>query len=154
MANAKVDQQLRSSSTLARLTTKPKNKPAEILFGTHLTLDGYGASASRLNDMDTVFTALNDLPDLLAMQKITTPYVVRFAGNEKKDPGGYSGFVMIAESHISVHTFPERGFVTIDVYTCQGQLDVKTCISYFTSLFRAQRWERHVIRRGRHYGRQ
>ena len=33
------------------------------------------------------------------------------------------GFVMIAESHISFHTFPAHGFVTIDLYTCQNDVD-------------------------------
>ncbi len=41
----------------------------------------------------------------------------------RKDPGGISGFVMIAESHFSLHTFPARRFVTLDIYTCQNSLD-------------------------------
>lgn len=70
--------------------------------------------------MDRVFTAPNDLPEILDMKKIITPYVIRFDGNDKKDAGGYSGFVMIAESHISIHTFPEKRFVTIDVDTSRA----------------------------------
>lgn len=104
--------------------------------------------------MDVVFSALNDLPEILDMHKITTPYVVRFDGNHKKDAGGYSGFVMIAESHISIHTFPDRGFVTIDVYTCQGDLNTKACEAFFRERFGVGQWEKHVIQRGRHYGRQ
>ena len=34
---------------------------------------------------------------------------------------------MIAESHLSFHTFPARGFVTIDLYTCQTDLDRESC---------------------------
>lgn len=143
-----------ATRTSVRQSVKLKQtyQPADPLFGTHLTLDGYGADRQALNNMDLVFTALNDLPELLAMQKIITPYVIRFDGNDKKDAGGYSGFVMIAESHISIHTFPEKGFVTIDVYTCQGDLDTKTCAAFFGKLFTVKSWEQHVIKRGRKYG--
>ena len=131
-----------------------KKTPADPLFGTHLTLDGYYADPVVLSDMDQIFAALNDLPGLLGMHKLTTPYVVRAYSNDKKDAGGYSGFVMIAESHISIHTFPGRSFVSIDVYTCQGDLDVKTAVAYFEKIFGVRSWEQHVIRRGRQYGKQ
>ena len=120
----------------------------EKIFGTHLTLDGYGADSSRLGDMHLVFKSLDELPGLLKMKKITTPYVVYYPGNNKKDSGGYSGFVMIAESHISVHTFPKNRFVSIDVYTCQGDLDVAKAIAYFRKIFGIREVEKHVIKRG------
>lgn len=120
-------------------------------FGTHLTLDGYGANAEKLNDMHRVFKALDDIPGLLDMKKIITPYVVYYPGNGQKDLGGYSGMVMIAESHISIHTFPSDGFVSIDVYTCQGNLDTKTAAAYFREQFDVQEWEQHVIKRGTKY---
>lgn len=82
-------------------------------FGVHLMLDGYGADAAQLDSMDAVFRCLHELPGKLHMHTITTPYVVRVGGNETKDPGGLSGFVMIAESHISIHTFPGDKFVSI-----------------------------------------
>ncbi len=135
--------------TLALKQTYKQNEP---LFGTHWTLDGYGASAQALNNMDLVFSALNDLPEILDMHKIITPYVIRFDGNDKKDAGGYSGFVMIAESHISIHTFPEKGFITIDVYTCQGDLDTKTCRAYFGKIFGIKKFEENVLQRGLKYG--
>lgn len=141
--------QVKSRTALRLKQTYKSNEP---LFGSHVTLDGYGADPRSLNSMDLVFTALNDLPEILDMTKIITPYVIRFDGNDKKDAGGYSGFVMIAESHIAIHTFPEKGFVTIDVYTCQGDLDAKTCSAYFKKIFGVKTWEQHVIKRGRKYG--
>jgi S-adenosylmethionine decarboxylase len=132
-------------------TVTPARKRIAEPFGTHLTLDGYGCGPDALNSMETVFASLRDLPDLLNMHRITTPYVVQCAGNDKKDPGGFSGFVMIAESHISVHTFPAKGFVSIDVYTCQGSLNVPFVKAYFASLFGISEFETHVVRRGRRY---
>jgi S-adenosylmethionine decarboxylase len=140
-------------ATVERPITVVQTKTKTLVkrFGTHLTLDGYGANPKKLNDMHRVFTALNDCPDLLDMKKIITPYVVHYPGNGKKDMGGYSGMVMIAESHISIHTFPEQGFVSIDVYTCQGRLDVETARRYFQNTFEVKEWEEHIIKRGTKY---
>jgi S-adenosylmethionine decarboxylase len=143
----------KSAVTAIKARATAKAAPEE-LFGTHLTLDGYGADPVVLSDMDQIFAALHDLPEILGMHKLTTPYVVRAYSNDKRDAGGYSGFVMIAESHISIHTFPGRSFVSIDVYTCQGDLDVKTATSYFQKIFGVRTWEQHVIKRGRQYGKQ
>lgn len=148
MAKATVVNKKRATTPAIKQTYNP----AEPMFGSHWTLDGYRADRKSLNSMDLVFSALNDLPELLDMKKIITPYVIRFDGNDKKDAGGYSGFVMIAESHISIHTFPDRNFVTIDVYTCQGQLDTATCRSYFGKIFGIKDFEENTIQRGTRYG--
>ena len=52
------------------------------------------------------------------MTKITPPAVYTYHGPTPED-WGVSGFVIIAESHISVHTFPDRGYVNIDVFSCK-----------------------------------
>ena len=119
-----------------------------INFGVHLTIDGYGGDSQKLNDKKLVFNCLDELPDLLKMKKISEPMVVEAPGGTEKDSGGYSGFVMIAESHISCHTFPYRHFVSIDVYTCQGELDQDFTVNYFKEKFALQEVEINYIKRG------
>lgn len=97
--------------------------PPTETFGTHLMLDGYGADPALLADGKGLTLLLHDLPRALGMHPIAEPLVVEVGPKNRKDPGGLSGFVLIAESHISFHTFPTRGFVTIDVYTCQSDID-------------------------------
>jgi S-adenosylmethionine decarboxylase len=121
-------------------------------FGIHLTIDGYMGDSPLLNNMDTVFKCLEELPGRLGMRAITTPYVVRIGANEVKDPGGLSGFTMIAESHISIHTFPADRFVSIDVYTCQNELDDRTVIDYFTETLKLEEVETNRLIRGRRWG--
>lgn len=121
-------------------------------FGVHLTLDGYRGNRALLDSMEQVFTVLDQLPEELDMHKIITPYVVRAGANDKKDPGGISGFVMIAESHISIHTFPNRRFVSIDVFTCQDRLDIEKVLRSFKKAFRLQEIEHRVVRRGKRFG--
>lgn len=84
------------------------------------------------------------------MKKLLGPYVIRVKENHTKDPGGYTGFVVIQESHISVHTFPKRRFVSIDVYSC-NDFDYKEAIRYTKEFFRLPRHEINVIIRGKKY---
>lgn len=88
----------------------------------------------------------------LGMKRLTEPYVVEVESNHKKDPGGYSGFAIIQESHISIHTFPRRRFVSIDVYSCRD-FDSTLVRRYFRRLFGIRRLENHLIVRGTEYPR-
>ena len=88
---------------------------------------------------------------LLDMHPISEPVIVSVGPNNRKDPGGLSGFVLIAESHISIHTFPRRGFVTADVYSCQDDLDCARLEHAFATTLGATSCETFEVVRGRHY---
>jgi S-adenosylmethionine decarboxylase len=120
-------------------------------FGVHLTLDGYGGSRRWLADAEHIRARLSELPELLGMHKLIEPIVVEVGELSDKDPGGLSGYVLIAESHISIHTFPLRGFVSADVYTCQNSLDTERICQYFAEAFALQDLEINVVRRGTRY---
>lgn len=120
-------------------------------FGEHLMIDGYGGSYEKLNDQSFVLSCLQELPEKLGMRKLADPEVYFADGNDKKDPGGWSGFVVIMESHISVHTFPARGFVSIDVYTCQNNIDRDRIVGYFSDKFDLSDTEVNFVVRGTKY---
>lgn len=126
------------------------NTPTE-QFGVHFMMDGYGADKNILKDQVLLSTMLHDIPKDMGMHIIHEPVVVSVGPKNRKDPGGLSGFVMIAESHISFHTFPERQFVTIDVYTCQNDLDVEKLQMKFTDTFKISSSDIHVQTRGIRY---
>jgi S-adenosylmethionine decarboxylase len=65
-----------------------------------------------------------------------------------KDSGGYSGFVMIVESHISVHTFPKKRFVSIDAYTCKEDMNKDVLVGYFREMFELEDEEVQFFKRG------
>ena len=120
-------------------------------FGEHLTIDGYGGNKEKLNDKKLVFKILDELPELLHMGKLSKPEVYFAPGNNGKDPGGWSGFVVIVESHLSIHTFPGRNFLSADVYTCKNGMDTKFIISYFKKIFGLKDIEQNFIKRGTRY---
>ena len=122
-------------------------------FGEHITVDGYGGDHDRLNDEEAVYSCLTGLCDALRMRPLGKPHVQVHSApdNHIKDPGGWSGILVIAESHISIHTFPKRRFVSADVYTCQNGIDVDFVVGYFKKKFKLKNIETHFIKRGMKY---
>src|SRR5829696_383876 len=73
----------------------------------HLVVDAFVADGSRLADVSAIFDLLDTLPERIGMTKIAPPYVFRYSGVKPED-WGVTGVVIIAESHISIHTFAEH----------------------------------------------
>lgn len=62
-------------------------------------------------------------------------------------PFGVSGVVLIAESHISVHTWPENGFVALDIFTC-GEMKPQVAVDIMQKSFRAKEATVKIVVRG------
>ena len=84
----------------------------------HLVVDGFVEDAARISAIKPIFDLLNTLPDQIGMTKIIQPYVFRYHGVVPED-WGITGMVIIAESHISIHTFPEHHRFHMDVFSCK-----------------------------------
>ena len=87
-------------------------------FGPHMMLDCYGCPGEKLSDLDLIFSTLDTLPARIGLTKIMPPHVFKYSGEVPED-WGVSGVVLIAESHISIHTFPEKEHAFIDIFSCQ-----------------------------------
>jgi S-adenosylmethionine decarboxylase len=120
-------------------------------FGWHLTLDGYGGDPARLGNPEVVRTWLDALPEALGMTKLIEPCLVEVGPRNEKDPGGVTGFVLVAQSNLSVHTFPRRGFVSADVFTCQDHLAHEAIRQSLVETFKLGEVESHLIARGTRY---
>jgi S-adenosylmethionine decarboxylase len=92
------------------------------MIGLHLMVDGV---YSEPVDRDTVERILRELPSLIGMSILSGPYVVE---GVPENPG-WTGFVIIDKSHISVHTFTETDIVSIDVYSCKP-FDSEKAVAY------------------------
>ncbi len=120
-------------------------------FGPHLMLDLRDCSSERLSDYGLVFNILNDLPEKIGMTKITQPYVFPYSGLVPEDKG-ITGTVIIAESHISIHTFQEKNYCFIDVFSCKD-FDVEYAAEYLIDAFEAKDYDRYVVNRGKDFAR-
>ena len=78
-------------------------------FGPHITIDLKGCPKEILSNYSLHFDYLKMLPGLIQMTPITQPYVFPYAGLIPSDRG-ITGIVIIAESHLSVHSFEEKGY--------------------------------------------
>lgn len=137
--------------------TKKKTKEfmdlKKVKFGEHLIFDAYGCDPKRLNDPKLCIKVLRDLCSMGGMKELCEPVLIDASSNEAlggKDPGGYSGFLIIQESHISIHTFVKRGFVTIDVYSCKA-FKSEGLVSYLKNAFCSQDEQVIKLERGLKY---
>ena len=112
----------------------------------HLIIDGFGGDAGMMWDTERLRTFLEEYPASLGMTRITEPEVLEYHGTNPHD-SGISGFVIIAESHISVHTFPHRDYVNIDLFSCKS-FDHERALTDVRSLFDLQQVKTWLLDRG------
>ena len=115
----------------------------------HLVIDGFGGDTAMMEDPDAIYRFLDEYPDAIGMTKITPPYVYTYAGQGPEDVG-LSGFVLIAESHISVHTFPRRRYINIDVFSCK-EFDTQRALDDITERFSLESVRSWTLDRGLEY---
>jgi S-adenosylmethionine decarboxylase len=120
-------------------------------FGPHLMLDCYGCNKEKLSDMDMIFDTLDKFPAKIGMHKIMPPYVFKYHG-VVPDEWGVSGVVLIAESHITIHTFPDKQHAFIDIFSCK-EFDTNYAINYMNNLFEAKEHEIQLSSRGSEFPR-
>jgi S-adenosylmethionine decarboxylase len=120
------------------------------MFGPHLLLEAYGATKQKLSDIALISDLLDKYPEKLAMHKIMPPYVFKYDSGTIKEDWGISGIVLIAESHIALHTFPEKGFFTLDIFSCKD-FDVRSAVDIALDIFEPANFEEMVVNRGREF---
>ncbi len=108
--------------------------------GTHLLVDLWGAN--RLDDLEYVEKALRKAVEA-AKATLLHIHLHHFTPN-----GGISGVAVLAESHISIHTWPERRYAALDVFMC-GSADPQKSIPVLDRYFKPARIEVEELRRGR-----
>lgn len=121
------------------------------MFGPHLMMEASGCSRKKLTDMTLLSDLLEELPERMQMTKIMPAYVFKYKGEVPED-WGLSGIVLIAESHIAIHTFPDKGFITVDIFSCKD-FDVREAVNQIVKAFNPKSWEEQLIMRGREFPR-
>ncbi len=110
-------------------------------LGRHLLLELYDCSSEILKDLETVRTALVEA----AKRAEATIIDVVF---HEFNPFGVSGVVVIAESHLSIHTWPEYRYAAVDIFSCGDALKPAAAASYLVEQFGAGRASCVEVKRG------
>lgn len=82
-------------------------------IGRHLIAEYYQCDGNVLDDVTAIRSAMLDAARAVGATILGEAF-------HQFDPHGVSGTVVIAESHLSIHTWPENGYVAVDIYTCGG----------------------------------
>ena len=114
-------------------------RDGEVFAGTHLLLDLWGSS--RLDDPEHLERAMREAVDAGGATLLHI-HLHRFG-----DGGGVTGVAVLAESHLSVHTWPERGFAAFDVFMC-GECRPELAAETLRRALDPERAEISVKRRG------
>ena len=114
-------------------------KDGLVFAGTHLIIDLVGAS--RLDDLSHVRETLREAVDVSGATLLHM-HLHHFSPN-----GGVSGVAVLAESHISIHTWPERGYAALDVFMC-GDAKPHKAIAVLRRAFRPEAIQLNDLKRG------
>ncbi len=109
-------------------------------------VDCYGCNKEKLSDIDLIFNALDTMPEQIGMTKIMPPYVFKYQGAVPED-WGVSGVVLITESHITIHTFPDKLHAFIDIFSCKD-FDTAPATAFVIDLFEAANYDVQLSTRG------
>lgn len=111
-------------------------------FGRHVAVDAWGIDPEVLNNAGLLEAHLVEAAEacgatILSMQSR------QFEAQE-----GAAVLVMLSESHLSIHTYPERGFAAIDCYTCGEMVDPQAAIDYLVSVLEPEKTYAKKLVRG------
>ncbi|MBW1712162.1 MAG: adenosylmethionine decarboxylase [Deltaproteobacteria bacterium] len=110
-------------------------------LGKHLILELYGCPSDHLDDLDHVARVLTEAVED-AGATLIKPFFHRFA------PQGVSGVAVIAESHFSIHTWPEYAYAAVDMFTCGDCLDLDRAFETIRTGLAARQVQKMEIGRG------
>lgn len=113
-------------------------------FGPHLTLDIKGYDKEKMT-YERIFNFLQRIPGEIGMTAITQPYVFPYSGLVPEDKG-ITGIAIIAESHISVHTFELKDYVFIDIFSCKP-FDTERAINLISEEFGTKSMTVNIVER-------
>ena len=111
----------------------------------HVMLDLYGCSPNLLANEAFLRQVLDQYPTRIGMQKIG-PVELRYIETSNPLDDGYSGFVIIATSHVSLHAWAPYRMVNIDIFSCED-FDIADVVAFARRMFRTSDVEVHVVER-------
>lgn len=110
-------------------------------YSRHCILELWGCNRELLNDIKFVEKMMTEAA-LQAGAEVREVTFHQFA------PQGVSGVVIVSESHLAIHTFPEHGYASIDVFTCGKRIDPKKAASLIAQKLKANKIYEMNVERG------
>ncbi|MCG7386508.1 adenosylmethionine decarboxylase [Paenibacillus sp. ACRRY] len=110
-------------------------------FGRHVAVDVWGVDFELLNSAEYLEAQLVEAAEACGA-------TVMSVQSKQFEPQGATVLVLLSESHLSIHTYPERGFAAIDCYTCGETVDPQLAIDYLVSVLKPEKTYAKKLVRG------
>lgn len=110
-------------------------------LGRHVLAEICGCDFDILND-------INKVEEIMVNAALEAGAEVRECVFHKFSPQGVSGVVVISESHLAIHTWPELGYAAVDVFTCGEKVNPWDACNYLTDQFCAKNMTAKEMKRG------
>jgi len=134
-----------SPAPLAKSTHLADGMPVRDHAGVHLLVDFW--DCTHLSETAPIETAMRSAA-LAAGATVIASHFHHFGETNANEPQGVTGIIMLAESHMSIHTWPEYGLAAIDIFMC-GRCDPRRAIPPLRQCFAPARIDVSTHHRGR-----
>jgi S-adenosylmethionine decarboxylase proenzyme len=111
-------------------------------LGIHLLADLYECDSSVLNDVSAIRHHMIEAAKRCGATIVSECF-------HQFSPQGASGVVVIAESHMAIHTWPEHRFAAVELFTCGERLNPEDAFAYLREVFKCERHTTTKLQRGR-----
>lgn len=110
-------------------------------FGRHVAVDAWGVDFELLNNAEWLQTQLVEAAENCGATVLSVQ-------SKQFEPQGATVLVLLSESHLSIHTYPEKGFAAVDCYTCGTTVDPQVAVDYLISVLKPTRTYAKKLIRG------
>ncbi|WP_239615187.1 adenosylmethionine decarboxylase [Cohnella mopanensis] len=110
-------------------------------FGRHVAVDTWGGNTDLLNSAELLQSHMVEAAEACGATVLSVQA-------KQFEPQGATVLVLLSESHISIHTYPERGFAAIDCYTCGETVDPQLAIDYLVNVLKPEKTYAKKLIRG------
>lgn len=110
-------------------------------LGNHILVEFSGCSPEIMNEVSTIEKSMVDAAEKAGATVINSTF-------HHFSPYGVSGVVVIQESHLAIHSWPEYGYAAVDLFTCGDQVDAWLSFDHLKECFKAQKYSALEMRRG------
>lgn len=122
-------------------TTVNKNGKKQIHLGQHVLAEFFECDPNILNNV-------NMIEKLMVEAALECGATIVQKCFHMFNPYGVSGVVIIAESHLAIHTWPELGYAAVDLFTCGDKCDPKVSYEYLRKMFNSKNASYTELKRG------
>ena len=110
-------------------------------LGRHILVEYYNCSSEILNDVTIIENSMVEAAKAADATVINSSF-------HHFSPYGVSGVVVIQESHLAIHTWPEYGYAAVDLFTCGDEINPWICFEYLKKAFKSETHSAMEINRG------